>query len=122
VSIWNVNSNASKGKLRKAPKPIANRYIVILNDDVVTDESPREVRFKRVTAIANDHAQAHAGRVDQVYETAVKGYAIELPNEAAAVAISNRPEVQWVEEDDTLELGQAPGVTATKPSVGFGFH
>jgi hypothetical protein len=62
------NPNASKGKLRKAPKPIANRYIVILNDDVVTDESPREVRFERVNAIANDHAQAHAGRVDQVYE------------------------------------------------------
>ena len=113
------NPNASKGKLRKASKPIANRYIVILNDDVVTDESPREVRLERVTAIANDHAQVHVGRVDQVYETAVKGYAIELPNEAAAVAISKRPEVKWVEEDDTLELGQAPASPQPSPPWGL---
>jgi hypothetical protein len=49
----------------------------------------------------------------------LKGYAIELPNEAAAVAISNRPEVQWVEEDDTLELGQAPASPQPSPPWGL---
>jgi hypothetical protein len=52
-----------------------------------------------VTAIANSHAQAHDGKVGYIYETALKGYSIELPNEAAAIAISNLPEVRWVEED-----------------------
>src|SRR5215217_5405638 len=75
-------------KFEKRSNPIPNRYIVVLNDDVASDDNPREVRLERVTEIANSHALAHAGRVDYIYETAVKGYAIELPNEAAAVAIS----------------------------------
>ncbi len=32
------------------------------------------------------------------YSIALKGYAIELPNEAAAIAISKLPQVKWVEE------------------------
>ena len=51
---------------------IPNRYIVVLSDDVATNDNPREVRLERVTEIANDHALAHAGRVDGVYETALK--------------------------------------------------
>jgi hypothetical protein len=86
-------------KFVKAKKPIRNRYIVVLNDDVVSDNAPLEVRRARVTAIANSHAQTYRGKVDYIYETALKGYAIELPNEAAAIAISNLPQVKWVEED-----------------------
>jgi len=86
-------------KFVKAKRPIPNRYIVVLNDDVVSDDAPLEVRRARITAIANSHAQTHHGKFDFIYETALKGYAIELPNEAAAIAISNLPEVKWVEED-----------------------
>ena len=86
-------------KFVKAKKPIPNRYIVVLNDDVVPDNAPLEVKRARITAIANSHAQTHRGKFDFIYETALKGYAIELPSEAAAIAISNLPEVKWVEED-----------------------
>ena len=86
-------------KFVKAKKPIPNRYIVVLNDDVVSDNAPLEVRRARVTAIANSHAQTYRGKVDYIYETALKGYAIELPNDAAAIAISNLPQVKWVEKD-----------------------
>ena len=92
-------------KFFKSKKPIPNRYIVVLNDDVVSDDAPLEVRRARVTAIASCHAQTYGGKFDYVYETALKGYAIELPNEAAAIAISNLPEVRWVEEDAFGELG-----------------
>ena len=112
-------SRRPETKFRKVQKPIPNRYIVILNNDVADDVSPREVRLERVREIANGHALAHTGRVDQVYETAVKGYAIELPNEAAAVAISNRPEVQWVEEDEYLQVGQAPASPQPSPAWGL---
>jgi fibronectin type 3 domain-containing protein len=61
----------------------------------------------QVTAIANTHAQTYRGKVDYIYETALKGYAIELPNEAAAIAISNLPQVKWVEEDALGEPDQA---------------
>ena len=102
-------------KFVKKQNAISNRYIVVLNDDVADDDSPREARLERVTEIANNHALSHLGKVDYIYETALKGYAIELPNEAAARAISNRPEVQWVEEDDRLELGQAPSSPQSNP-------
>jgi Peptidase inhibitor I9 len=92
-------------KFVKSKKPIANRYIVVLNDDVVSDKAPLEVRRAQVTAIANSHAQTYGGKFDYIYETALKGYAIELPNEAAAIAISNLPEVRWVEEDSVAEVG-----------------
>src|SRR4030095_7079712 len=92
-------------------KPIPNRYIVVLNDDVVSDDAPLEVRRARVTAIANGHAQTYGGKFDYIYETALKGYAIELPNEATAIAISNLPEVRWVEED---ALGYADVMSSTE--------
>src|SRR5689334_22233157 len=95
------------------------RSIVVLNDDVVDKDSPREVRLQRVTEIANNHAIAHLGRVDHLYETALKGYSIELPNEAAAIAISRRPEVRWVEEDENLQLGQVPASPQPSPPWGL---
>ena len=97
-------------KFVKTKRPIPNRYIVVLNDDVVSDDAPLEVRRARITAIANGHAQTYGGKFDYIYETALKGYAIELPNEAAAIAISNLPEVRWVEED---ALGEWDGMSST---------
>jgi len=95
-------------KFYKSKRPIANRYIVVLRDDVVADSEPIEVRRAAVTAIANRHAQTYGGKFDYIYETALKGYAIELANEAAAIAISNLPEVRWVEED-ALGLADSAG-------------
>ena len=86
-------------KFFKKKNPIPNRYIVVLKNDVVSDDAPLKVRRARVGAIAKRHARTHRGKVDYIYETALKGYAIELPNEAAAIAISKLPEVRWVEED-----------------------
>jgi hypothetical protein len=93
-------------KFVKAKKNrIPNRYIVTLNDDVVSDDTPLEVRRARITEIANSHAETYGGKPDYIYETALKGYAIELPNEAAAVAISKLPEVRLVAEDSYGEWG-----------------
>lgn len=100
-------SSKPTSKFVKAKNPITNRYIVVLKDDVVSDNAPLEVRRAGVTAIANSHAQTYGGKVDYIYETALKGYAIELPNEAAAIAISNLPQVKWVEEDSSAFLDAA---------------
>jgi hypothetical protein len=90
--------------LKGKKNPIPNRYIVILNDNVVSDSAPLEVRRARIIAMAHRHAQMFVGTYDYIYETALKGYAIELPDEAAAIAISELPEVKWVEEDSTGEF------------------
>ena len=103
----------------KSKKPIPNRYIVVLEDDVVPDNASREVRRERIAAIANGHAQTHRGTVDFIYETALKGFAIELPNEAAARAISNSPRVKWVEEDGYGEFTQAPPSPQPSPPWGL---
>jgi hypothetical protein len=76
----------------------------VLNDNVVSSSDPLEVRRAKITAIADRHAKTYGGKFDYVYETALKGYAIQLPNEAAAIAISNLPEVQSVEEDVMLTI------------------
>src|ERR1043165_812873 len=106
-------------KFQKAKKPIANRYIVVLDDDVVSDNASIEVRRAQVAAIAKGHAQSHDGKVDFIYETALKGFAIELPNEAAARAISNSPQVKWVEEDAVGDWAQAPPSPQPSPPWGL---
>ena len=85
TSSQNQRSQGPRGtqsKFRKKLNAIPNRYIVVLDDDVADDKSPREARLERVAEIANNHALANLGRVDHLYETALKGYSIELPNEA----------------------------------------
>ena len=101
-------------KFMKSRRPIPNRYIVVLNDDVVSSDEPLEVRRARITAIASSHAQTYGGKFDHVYETALKGYAIELPNEAAAVAISNLPEVRWVEEESLFTVDMRADTASSK--------
>ena len=83
---------------------IPNRYIVVLNDDVVSSDAPLEIRRTQITAIATSHAQDHLGRVGSIYETALKGYSIELYDEDAARAISENPQVKWVEQVGWLQL------------------
>src|SRR5690349_8866468 len=82
-SSLKASQRTPSAKFIKAKNPIPNRYIVVLEDDVAPDNLPFDVRQERVAAIANGHAQTHGGKVDFIYETALKGYAIELPNEAA---------------------------------------
>ena len=83
---------------------------------MVSDDAPLEVRRARVTAIASSHAQTYGGKFDYFYETALKGYAIELPNEAAAIAIS-KFQVRWVEEDAFGDIGSNDQGLPTKQEV-----
>ena len=102
-------------KFLKHENAIPDRYIVVLNDDVVATDAPLDVRRARITAIANSHAHAHVGVVSSVYETALKGYSILLPNEAAAIAISRNPQVTWVEEVGRFELADAEAFQSNPP-------
>jgi hypothetical protein len=99
-------SQARQTKFIKHKNAIPNSYIVVLNDDVVAGNSTLEVRRAAVTAIAASHAKAYRGKVGYIYETALKGYSIELPDEAAAIALSQNPQVRWVEEDMRGEWAQ----------------
>ena len=97
--IQKLPPESSPTKFVKHKRSIPHLYIVVLNDNVVPEEASPKRRRARIAAIAKRHARAHQGKVYFIYETALKGYSISLPNEAAAIAISNLPEVKFVEED-----------------------
>ena len=99
ISLPTQTSQRSQQKFRKKANPIANKYIVVLNDDTVSRTASANVRRSQVSAIADNLSQAHAGRVEFIYESALAGFSIELPTEAAAIAISRSPQVKYVEED-----------------------
>jgi subtilisin family serine protease len=69
---------------------IPNSYIVVFNDDV-TD----------VPGLARAMAQAHGGSLRFTYEHVLKGFAIELPDQAAA-ALARNPNVAYVEQDQVM--------------------
>ena len=75
----------------------------MLNDDVVSPGASRNVRRSQVRAVADNLAQLYGGRLGFIYDTALKGFSIELPGEAVAVALSQHPRVDWVEEEGRLQ-------------------
>ena len=92
-----------QAKFNRVKSPISNSYIVVLNDDVVSPGASLNVRRSQVRAVAENLAQLHGGRLGFIYDTALKGFSIELPNEAVAVALSQHPRVDWVEEEGRLQ-------------------
>jgi hypothetical protein len=85
-------------------KRIPLHYIVVLKDDAIDRAAPLPERRAAVTAIANAHAKTYLGKIGYIYETALIGYSVALPNEAAAIELSCNPEVSWVEEAVYAEL------------------
>jgi subtilisin family serine protease len=90
-------------KFKRVENRIFNSYIVVLNDDVVSPGASLNVRRAQVRAVAENLAQLHGGRLGFIYDTALKGFSIELPNEAAAIALSQHPRVAWVEEEGRFQ-------------------
>ena len=92
-----------KAKFNRVEDPFFNRYIVVLNEDVVSPGASLNVRRAQVKAVAENLAQLHGGRLGLIYDTALKGFSIELPGEAVAIALSKHPRVDWVEEEGRLQ-------------------
>src|SRR5262245_44003997 len=84
-------------KFRRASKPVHDRYIVVLK---------RETPGEEVEATANELTSAHGGKADHIYTHAIKGFSMQM-SEAAAMALSRNPKVEYVQED-----GQANNSTS----------
>src|ERR1043166_4854450 len=80
---------AGDGKIHHNPLAVKDEYIVVLKDDTP---------FDRVPLIARSLAEAHGGQVERVWQHAIKGFFIRLP-EQAATALSRDPEVEYFEEN-----------------------
>lgn len=86
---------------------IPGRYIVVLRDEV--DDVP---------GVAARLAHAHGGTPEHVYQHALKGFSIALP-EQAAEALARDPQVDYIEPDQVATIVGAPAVTG-KPGGGGG--
>ena len=85
-------------KFHRAGKHIRDQYIVVLNP-----ETPAE----QVEAITNNLLSLHGGVTRHIYKHALKGFSIQM-TEADAMALSQDPRVQYVQEDGeaTLDTSQ----------------
>jgi len=88
-----VHAQNSKGKFLKAPNAIPNQYIVVFKDAAVGSSD--------ITPLARSLARAHGGVPDHIYNHALKGFSVRIP-ESAARALSNNPRVAFVEEDSVV--------------------
>lgn len=85
-------------KFRRAKRPIANEYIVVLKRDTPSSQ---------VDELANALAHAHGGRVLGVLRDAVKAFLIRLP-EQAAIALAKNHQVLLVEQNAQSEPVEEP--------------
>lgn len=95
-------TSSPQTKFIKTQKAIPNSYIVTLNDNLVSPKASLEMRRAKVKGSAEALAQAYGGRVGFIYETALKGFSIDLLSEAAAIALSQHPSVKSVAEEGTF--------------------
>lgn len=79
-------------KFRRARKPLRDHYIVVLKHDT---------RAEDVELITNQLLTRHQGNTRSVYRHTIKGFSIQMP-EAAAMALSQEPGVEYVQEDGIL--------------------
>ena len=79
----------SSSKFRTSERPIANSYIVVLQASVASEV---------LESVVYDLALKHGGTRGFIYRHALKGFSIRMPR-AAAMALSQDPRVEYVEED-----------------------
>lgn len=86
-----------KSKIRKATQPIPNRYVVVLK--------PTALRSQAETSesSAGRLASRFGGAVDKVFNHALQGFSAEMTPQAAQ-AMSNDPDVLFVEEDSYISV------------------
>jgi hypothetical protein len=76
-------------KFRRSGKPVKDHYIVVLKSETPGEE---------VEAVADELRGRHGGVTKHIYSHAIKGFSIEM-TEAAALALSRDPRVEYVQED-----------------------
>ena len=97
-----MTTSGHKNKLRKSLNPVPNRYIVVLNQEIVG----RSIVEPAVDAEANYLRSVHGGKVDKVYWEVLKGYSAEM-TEAEAKSLSDDPRVSYVEEDGYISISSS---------------
>jgi serine protease len=94
---------AGDGTIQQAlgSRPVPDQYIVVLEDDAAgTADAPARTGLT-VPIVAVDMAARYGGTLLDVWDTALKGFAIRLPGPAAQ-RLASDPRVKWVEQDSEV--------------------
>ena len=94
ILVPRLANSQTKTKLLKKAKPIANQYIVVLEDWTTGERG----EFSIAPQVADNMAQLYGGKVRHVYKHALNGFSIAMTADAA-IALSEDPRVKFVEED-----------------------
>jgi serine protease len=98
-----VAGRVSAQEVQTPERAIPNQYIVVLDDAQIARADVRA----NVLALARQHG----GRVMQVYEHALRGFAVAMSATAAA-ALARNPRVRYVEQDSVMVIVDTqPGAT-----------
>jgi subtilisin family serine protease len=103
--------NQDPPRFHRQANPIANHYIVVLDEDAVGPDADFGAASARAEQVI---ARTPAGRLTRVYAYALSGFAAEMTEEEA-IALSQDPDVRFVEEDSIVEAF----ATQTNPPWGL---
>jgi subtilisin family serine protease len=92
------NQNPSRFH-RHGPERIANSYIVVLDEDAPGAQGDFGATAARAEQVI---LRTPAGKLTRVYAHAISGFAAEMTEEEA-IALSEDPDVRFVEEDSVVE-------------------
>jgi subtilisin family serine protease len=106
-----VRQNQDAPRLhRHGPARVANHYIVVLDEDATGPDADFGAAAARADEVI---ARTPAARLTHVYAYALRGFAAEMTEEDA-LALSQDPDVRYVEEDSIVEA------VATQTSAPWG--
>ncbi|HWN10539.1 MAG TPA: S8 family peptidase [Pyrinomonadaceae bacterium] len=97
------------GKFRKTENAVPNQYIVVLNDLAAGPKGEHSL----VPTVAHNLLEIYGGRVNRIYQHALVGFSVRMP-EAAARLLSLDPRVAFVQEDGVVTL------STTQPNPTWG--
>ena len=95
-----VPSGASE--IRAATDPVPDSYIVVFKPGSARSQGEAHSQRPLVAALAQELGRAHRGAVRDVYQYALKGFAVQLTADQAA-ALADDPRVDYVEADQVVE-------------------
>jgi len=93
-NINDKTANVITERFRKSDFPIANRYIVVLDENTSEANVEPEQAAERLSA-------RYSGTIDKVFKDVIKGYSVEMSAESAE-KLSADPKVKYVEEDSAI--------------------
>ena len=92
-------ASGQRNKLKRAQTPIANRYIIVLNEEVVG----RNANAPHIVSEAGYLSAVYGGGVDLIYSNTIKGFSAAMSAEQA-LAMSADERVLYIEEDSEISI------------------